>query len=468
MGKTAIIGAGISGLTTAFALLEESRKRGTEADLVILEADTRPGGKIRTDSVDGYLCEWGPNGFLNNSPPTLELCSMLGVGARLVGASEAASKNRFLLLSGRLEPVPISPPSFLRSPILPFWSRLRVALEPFIPRGKGEETVLEFASRRLGRGLATTLVDAMVTGIYGGDPGELSVDAAFPRLRRLETNHGSLIRGAIALAREKRRKRKSEGGDRDGPAIQTGPSGSLTSLRGGLGELIDALVQRIGLEKIELGTPVAAIVEAENGLEVRTSAGGIPVDQVVVTVPSYRAAPMLSGLSEELARGLEDFPYAPVAVVCLGFEAKKVTRTPEGFGFLVPGREGLPILGCLFSSSIYPGRAPEGRVLLRAMLGGRRQGRIVEEGEEILLSKTLELLRPVLGLEGDPELVRIYRYPRAIPQYTLGHLDRVAKVEALADRWPGLHLSGNSYHGVAMNNCVENAFDLGKRLAGGG
>jgi oxygen-dependent protoporphyrinogen oxidase len=470
MNRVLVVGAGISGLSTAFSLLEESRRLGRPLDLQVLESAPRAGGKICTERTGGFVCEWGPDGFLDNSPPTLELCGSLGLEPRLVQASEVAGKRRFLLRSGRLVELPASPPGFLLSPVLPLRSRLRVLLEPFIGRKTDglEESVAAFARRRLGAGFARILVDAMVTGIYGGDPEELSVEAAFPRLKKLEAEHGSLIRGAVALARARRRERQAarQEAGAEAKGLQTGPGGRLTSLRTGLSELVEALASRLGTERLHCGAGVERVFEHDGRLAVEAGGQNLEADQVVVSLPPHRARELLGGLSSELAEALSSFPTAPIAVACLGFRREQVGHPLDGFGFLVPGGEKLSLLGCLFSTSIYPERAPEGHVLLRAMLGGRRQPHVVDQPEEAIAIRTLELLGPVLRIQGPPVLCRVVRHRRAIPQYTVGHLARVAAVQRAAERWPGLHITGNAFHGVSLNDCIRTGLELGSKLAG--
>jgi protoporphyrinogen/coproporphyrinogen III oxidase len=468
MGKTIIVGGGISGLSTAFGLLRESRRLGKEPDLLVLESSPRPGGKIWSERVDGYLCEWGPDGFLDNAPTTLELSRELGLEDRLVRAGAQASKRRFLLLGGKLQALPASPPAFLTSPLLPLRGRLRVLLEPFIRRAPAgvEESVAAFASRRLGKAFASVLVDAMVTGIYGGNAEELSVAAAFPRLKRLEAEHGSLVRGALALARERRRARKAQpAAGREDATIQTGPSGTLTSLRGGLSELTEALGREIGGDRLRTGAPAGRLLQRDGGLAVEIQGEVLSAERVVLAMPAQAAGEMVGGLSPRLGEMLRALPIAPIAVVCMGFRREQVRHPLDGFGFLVPHSEGLPLLGCIFSTSVYPDRGPEGRVLLRALLGGRRAPEVVEDTPEGLIRRALAILGPLLGIEGEPEMARAVRHRHAIPQYTLGHLERIAAAEREAATWPGLTLTGNAYHGVSMNDCIKNGLELGRKLA---
>ena len=436
----------------------------------VLEASSRAGGKIWSERVGGYLCEWGPDGFLDNVPETLDLCRELGLTDRLVRAGGPAAHRRFLLLGGRLVALPSSPPGFLTSPMLPIRGRLRVLLEPFIRRRRaaGEETVADFARRRLGASFARVLVDAMVTGIYGGNPHELSVAAAFPRLHRLEVEHGGLVRGALALRRQRRRERKAAGvaAKGAGEGIQTGPSGTLTSMRGGLSELVDALVRDIGPDRVHLGRPIRRVLQtSDGGLALDLGGERVEADRVVLSVPAANASELVSELSAPLASGLREFPTAPIAVACLGFRRDQVDHPLDGFGFLAPHSEGVPMLGCIFTASVYPGRVPDGHVMLRALLGGRRCPEIVGQGDDGVIRTAMDILRPLLGIRGEPEMAKTVQHPRAIPQYTLGHLGRVAEAERQAARWPGLVLAGNAYHGVGLNDCIRNGLALGRSLA---
>lgn len=451
MRDVAVIGGGVSGLATAWRLLQAQ----PALDLEVLEAGARPGGTIGTRRVGGFSIEIGPNGVLDRDPATIDLARDLGLGDDLVTAS-AAARRRYLCVDGRLEALPASPPALLTTGTLSWLGRLRLAAEPFIRRRDDgtEESVAAFARRRLGAEAARVLIDAAVTGIFAGDPERLSVAAAFPRLVALEREHGSLVRGALA-ARKMR--------------AAAGPSG-LVSLRGGMGQLIDRLAASLGAERLRHGTGVEAIerLDAASGGAYRLRcAGGHVVEarRVIVATPAFIAAPLLEPLAPAAASSLDAIPYAPVAVVALGYRRDAVAHPLDGFGFLCPDQEDRPALGCLFSSTVYPGlRAPEEHVLLRFLMGGRRHPERADGADDALVAAASAEAEALLGARGAPVVTDVIRWPRGIPQYEIGHRARVAAAEAaLATAAPGIVLTGNAYHGVSLNDCAARARQLAER-----
>lgn len=411
--KIAILGAGIAGLAAAHHLTRHGHQ------VTVFEAGNRPGGNVRTEEVDGCLVEWGPNGFLDNEPATLELVAELGLGERLVRARESAAR-RFVWRDGALRELPAKPPQFLTSDCLPLRHRLRAAFEPFAAGPpEGDETVDDFARRRLGRGAAEILVDAFVTGVFAGDPRRLSLASAFPKLHRLEREHGSLLRGA-----------RARGGG-------VGPRGTLTSFDAGLQVLIDRLTAGLDLR---LGEPVGSLP------------GGY--DRVVCTLPPRRAAAILPGRLGELVGRI---PTAPVAVVALVFDdpAAMTPAIPDAFGFLVPRGQGLRILGALYSSSIYASRAAAGRRLFRVLVGGRRDPAAVELDDASLLDLVAADLGRAWGRFPPPRAVRVIRHPLGIPQYEVGHAELLAAIAATCP--PELRLAGSGYRGVSLNQCIAEA-----------
>ena len=450
--RIAIVGAGISGLATAYRLREGARERGRDLALTILEAGPQPGGTVGTSSDGGFRVESGPNGFLDAKPETLRLCRDLGLDDELLRSSDAA-RRRFLLRGDRLEELPTSPPAFLRSPVLSRRGRLRVLAEPWIrprPPDGAEETVADFGRRRLGAEAVDGLLDPMVSGVYAGDPARLSLDACFPRIAELERDHGSLIRAQIALRRERRAAGEAAGGP-------SGPGGTLTSLAPGLVSLVDALARTLG-EGIHTGTEVRSVEAGPGGSHrVRVEGGeDLEADLVVLACPAHAAARILALRSPDPASALEAIAYAPAAVIGLGFDREAVRHPLEGFGFLVPGRENRKILGTLWTSSIYPGhRAPEGAVLLRSIVGGARRPEMMELDDAELVAAVRGELRSILGIDADPVHTRVVRWPRAIPQYEIGHRERVARAEGALPG--GIRLTGNAYRGVALNDCTREA-----------
>lgn len=457
MQRVVVIGGGIAGLATAQALL--ARRPGL--DLVLLEADDRLGGNIRTSTEEGFTLEWGVNGFLNNVPETLELIEELGMTPELLPSNQAAAK-RFLFRDGRTWEIPLKPPAFFRSGLLSRRGRLRILGEPFArPRPAGDETVFAFAARRIGPEAARVMVDAMVSGVYAGDSRVLSLKSTFPRMEEMERVHGSLVKALIAKQREAKRAGAKPSG---GPA---GPAGALTSFRSGMESLVTRLGERIGPERIRLGTPVTSVERRGNDpvYVVRTATGEVPCDHLVIAAPARHAARFLSSLDAPLTRELEGIAYAGLAVVALAWEEADLEAAPDGFGFLVPRGEGLRILGCLWDSSVFPCRAPAGHVLVRAMIGGAQDPDAVGLSDEELLAITRRDLELSMGIHATPRLVRIYRHPLGIPQYLVGHADRLARIDERLQGLPGVALAGNSYRGVAVNNCAKEAKELGIRWA---
>jgi protoporphyrinogen/coproporphyrinogen III oxidase len=481
--RVVVVGGGITGLATAVHLRDRAAEVEGGLEVVVLEAADRPGGNIRTDRIDGFTIEQGPNGFLDNAPATLELVRRLGLEPRMRRADESAAR-RFLYRGGRLHQLPAGPLGFLRSPVLSVKGRLRVFAEPFAgrrPEG-ADESVYDFAARRIGPEAAAVLVDAMVSGVFAGNVHQLSLQSAFPRMARMEAEHGSLVKAMVAGMRRKRAERRAapetgspatgKGGGGGGPA---GPGGTLTSFHGGLDTMVDGLV-RAAAESVRLRAHAASIrarqdVDAprdgvEAGLRarsdtarwsVRTAAGeDLTADAVVVATPSPVAAPLLEPLDAALGLAIRQIETASLAVVALGYRAEDIPDL-SGFGFLVPRGTGPRILGCLWDSSIFPGRAPDGRVLIRVMIGGAHDPDAVTLERDALLDIVRADLHTTMGLDADPVLTRVYRWPLGIAQYRVGHQERLDRIHARLERHPGLWVAGSSFYGISMNACFEKA-----------
>ncbi len=451
--RIGVIGAGPSGLAVAWELLARGRARGMEPQVDVYERAARPGGNVWTDAVDGYQIEQGPEGFLDSAPRTLELAREVGLGARVVSATDAAAA-RYVYADGRLHAVPTGPISFLRSPLLPLPARLRVLTEPFRRAGgDADESVLAFATRRLGAAAAERLVGAMVAGVYAGDAAGLSMPAAFPRLATMEREHGSLTAALLASRRAARKAGRRAGG----PA---GPSGRLTSFAGGMRELIEGLARAQG-GRLHLATGAVAVEPAGARWRVHFEGADEVFDRVIVTTPPWHAGRLLRAADPELGATLDRIPGAPIAAVAFGFDRAALRGVNVGgFGFLVPKGQGLRILGSLWSSSIFPGRAPAGHVLLRTLVGGARDPEAGELEDDRLLELVRRDLATAMGIRAAPAFVRIYRHPRGIPQYTVGHLARLRTLHERLARLPGLLLHGNGYRGISVNDCVRFAAEV--------
>lgn len=451
--RIGVIGAGPSGLATAWEIVSRAEAGAMDVQVEVYDRAARPGGNVWTDLVDGYRVEHGPEGFLDSAPRTLELAAELGLADRLVAASDTGRK-RYVYAGGRLHLLPSDPIAFLRSGILSLPGRLRVFTEPFRPVGTADdESVLAFATRRIGGEAARRLVGAMVAGIYAGDPTALSMPAAFPRLAAMERDHGSLTRALVASRRAARKARRRAAG----PA---GPAGTLTSFVGGLRELVEGFSRRLG-SRLHLNAEVREVRRAGNRWRLSVGSRDEDFDRLVITAPPWHAAALLASVDPGLARPLDQIPWAPVTAVALGFADSAVAGIDlDGFGFLVPAGQGIRLLGCLWSSSIFPARASPGHVLLRALVGGARDPEAAGYDDEQLLRLVRDDLATTMGLDREPELVRIYRFPRAIPQYTLGHLKRLRALQSRLEQLPGLHLHGNGYQGIALNDSLRLAGDV--------
>jgi len=448
--RVIVVGGGPSGLVLGRELLT----RGAGAvDVTVYEAQMHPGGKAWTEREGGYLIERGPEGFLDSAPATLALARDVGLADRLLPASAKASK-RYLFSRGALRLVPTNPAAFLASGVLTLGGRLAVLGEPFRARTRSaDETVASFARRRLGREAATTLVGAMVRGVYAGDAEALSMPSAFPRLAALEREHGSLVRALMAL----RWSKLGEGGGSDERGGPAGPSGRLTSFESGMAELGEALATALAGHFV-LGRPAVAVSRVGAGWRVEFADGRSEFcDAVALATEPWRAARLVAGLGGALTAVLAEIPAAPVVVVALGFGAYDIRHPLDGFGFLVPPNEPLRMLGCLWSSATFAHRAPAGRVLLRVMLGGPKDAAVLDLPDDRLVRLVLGELDRTMGLRGSPDMIRIIRWPTGIPQYTLGHGDRLVRIARELERLPGLYLVGNGYRGIALNDCVVSA-----------
>jgi protoporphyrinogen/coproporphyrinogen III oxidase len=456
MSRVIIVGGGIAGLSTAFEL---TRQAAGPIDVTVLEGAGRAGGNLRTEHLGGYVCEWGPNGFLDNVPETLALVRHLGIADRLLAGNKRAER-RFIYRGGRLHELPGSPVGFALSALLSLSGRLRVMGEPFAAsRPEGDETIHAFAARRIGREAADVLIDSMVSGVFGGNARELSLRACFPKMWDMETRHGGLVKAMLA----KRRERRAPSG-----APMGAPAGHLTSFAGGTEDLVHALERALaprvqtacGVRRVHprvTGAPAGWLVDLEDGRSLEAEA-------VVLAGSAASSATLVDGFDAELTRVLRQIPTAPLAVVCLGYESARLDTPLNGFGFLVPRGEGIAILGALWDSSIYAGRAPEGRALIRVMVGGAHDPSAVALDDDTLVGVARADLVTTMGLTIEPVFSHVFRHPGGIPQYTVGHLDRLSAIDERLLGHPGLFLAGNSYRGVSINACVAEAGPLAERV----
>ena len=457
MKKVIIIGGGISGLSTAWLLRDKAHQAGVELDLTLLEKEQQVGGKIKSIREEGYTCEWGPNGFLDSKPQTLDLCRAIGVEKDLHRSNDNARK-RFIFSGGELHSLPEGGPSFLKSRLISWPGKLRLALEPtpFVasaPVGV-DETLAAFGRRRLGREALDKLIAPMVSGIFAGDPETMSLVSCFPRIAELEREYGGLIKAMIMLAKKK----KKDVAEGKVVSSAAGPGGVLTSFREGIQYLSDALLASLE-DVIKRGSVVVSVekgggapyrVRCEDGTEYEA-------DLVIAASPAFAVADILDGFDAEISGVLRQIPYASMTVICFGYERERIAHSLDGFGYLIPKKEGCNTLGTLWDSSMFENRAPDNKVLLRSMMGGACFPEYVTLSDDEVVARVRRDLKATMGIEASPSFVRVFRHEQAIPQYTVGHGQRLDALERLLKVHPGLILTGNSYRGIGLNDCVAAA-----------
>ena len=459
-----VVGGGISGLTAAYLAGRAGH------DVLCLEPGT-PGGLMRTERHDGFLCEVGPQAVLDNAPDTLALIASLGLEERAVRANAAAGR-RFIYSKGRLHPLPVSPPALLRSRLLSWSGKLRLLREPFVRRPAvpdDDETIAAFGARRLGDEAARTLLATFVIGVFAGAADQLAIAAALPRLAAMERTHGSLFR-ALTQMRKGAKQRANQGAGNVG-----GGRPRSLSFPGGLAELPAALAQALG-PRLRRERVVTIAARARGGWRVAVESADDPTreheaDAVVVATEAAAAASLLGPILPEAA-GLRAIETAPVAVCTLGFRdasAKPLNMDLDAYGFLVARGESPKMLGCQYESSTFPGRAPPGDVLLRCILGGAGPGfdpGVVERPDERVIEDTVSDLKTITGLARAPDFARVWRHPAGIPQPRPGHLRLVAAIDAGLRRHPGLFLLGHAVRGVGVNESIRAATAFAASLDG--
>ncbi|HUQ73072.1 MAG TPA: protoporphyrinogen oxidase [Planctomycetaceae bacterium] len=466
--RIAVIGGGLTGLAAAHRLTELAAEQGRALDITLYEAGPRLGGIVGTVERDGYLIDTGADSFITNKPGALQLCQRIGLESRLQ-ATEPRYRGALVLHDGRPVPVPegfqlLSPSALwpvLKSPILSLAGKLRVAREYFIPprMDTSDETLASFVRRRFGSEVLDRLVQPLVGGIYTSDPEKLSLAATLPRFLEMERKYGSLIRAAKIAKPQALDEDRISGGAR---------YGLFAGLRGGMQDLVDALVTRMNAScRAELNSPVESVT-MDSPPDSATDASRSPIyrlrfrdaseetfDAVLVTLPAYRTADVLQSLDTDLATQLRGIEYASSSIVVTGHALKDVRDPLNAFGLVIPHIERRRILAVSFSSRKFPNRAPDGRVLLRTFVGGAMQPELFDLDDEATIRLVRDELAATLGVTGEPDFAMVVRYPRAMPQYHLGHLDRVAEIERLTAQHRGLTLAGNAYRGVGVPDAIH-------------
>ena len=445
---TVVVGGGLAGLGTASLL----RERGDH--VALFEKEDQPGGKVRSVREDGFVVEMGPLGWLDREPVVGDLVAGLGLTPLV---ANDVQKDRSLYKDGGLIALPTGGMSFLTSKVLSFHAKLRLGCELFIPaRRHGEESIASFATRRFGKHVAETFFGAMVSGIYGGDSEKLSVHAAFPLMAGWEYESGSCMRGALKHMRKKSRDIKQ------GRLKKT--SGTLCSLPGGLGDFTDAAAAQLG-SNYRGGNALEAVTKVGELWELHQEGAVVArARNLVLAVPAREAARLLGAVGKELVAVADSIPGNNLCVVTGAWRRDRVQNDLQSFGFIALRGHGFRPLGVQYASSIFPDQSPRDMVQLRVLIGGSFDPTVADLSDQELQQECFGPLHKLLGVQGDPERVWIRRVAGGIPQYTVGHLERVAAFDAMEKRMPGLYFAGDSLHGVGVNAVLKRALVVANRL----
>jgi oxygen-dependent protoporphyrinogen oxidase len=493
MKRVVIIGGGITGLAAAHRLLERSHESGKQVDLTVLEAGSRVGGIVQTRERDGFLLESGPDSFISEKPEALALVKRLGLESHLIETNQHHRRS-FIVRQGRLLPLPegfhLLAPSrlwpFVKTGIFSWSGKARMALDLLLPRrglngnktgNKADESLAEFVRRRLGTEALERMAQPMVGGIYTADPERLSLQATMPRFLEMEREHRSLIR---ALRKQNSRTVSEEGGSETSGARYS----LFLSFDRGMQVLTDTLEERIsslgsqlstgeasGQTAIRVNTAVESIT-LEEGISERspkwklTTSGHetLHADAICLALPAYVSSRLLGTVDPQMAAELAEISYASSSTINLGFKREDIPHPLDGFGFVVPFIEKRSLIACTFSSVKFAGRAPAGDVLVRAFVGGALQPELLELDEDELLGRVLGDLRELLGIERAPLFSEVTKWERSMPQYHVGHLERVKRIEARLAALSSLVLAGNAYLGLGIPDCIRSGEAAADRI----
>jgi oxygen-dependent protoporphyrinogen oxidase len=461
--RVAVVGGGISGLTAAYTLAQ-ARELGVPVSELLIEADNRLGGVVRTDHLEGFVLEGGPDSFISEKPEAAALCHELGLGDLLIGSNDD-ERQTYILHKGRLVPLPeglmlLTPTRirpFLKSPLIPLFSKVMVATEWFVTPTKPrdyDESIATFVRRHFGKAMLENIVDPLLAGVYGGEAKSLSVESVLPRFREMENQYGSLIRGAMATTRKMKKGAKSN------EYGESSVNSLFVTLRNGLGDLTKALESRLDASRIHLGQRVVSIERTKHHwkspYKIRCEGNqAYEADAIILALPVHACATFFPTLPEDLADAFRAIPYSSAITVNLGFDEEVAAALPPGFGFLVPRKERSRLLACTFVHRKFPNRAPRGKALLRCFLGGTRDPEVMNLSNNEIIPLVRQELRNILGLEVAPLFSLISRWPSAMAQYTVGHEDHIMRITNLLEKYPRLYLAGNAYSGIGLSDCIR-------------
>jgi protoporphyrinogen/coproporphyrinogen III oxidase len=467
MKRVVVVGGGIAGLATAFYLLRRARESGMPVHCTLLEKDRRLGGKIVTTRERGFIIEGGPDSFISQKPEGAQLCRDAGLGGDLLPSNDAVYRTR-LLRNGRLIPFPdgfrLAVPTklwpFVKSPLLSPLGKLRMGLDLVLPprRETSDESLADFITRRLGREALERIAGPIMSAIYVADPERMSVQSTFPMFVELERKYGSLTRGII-------RARRAAAAARPGRA----PPAVFTSLRDGMGSLVEALARALDGAEVRTGVEVGTVERTgEGGYRLALTDGvTLEADALVLATPAMETARLVAPWQPALAADLSAIRYVSSATINLAYRDADLAGVTGGggFGFVVPRDEPAGILAFTWSCRKFDGRAPEGCQLVRAFVGGARHEESSRLPEAALISLVRDELRRVMGITADPVGAWVYPWPEGNAQFDVGHLDRIDRIERTAAATPGLHLVGGAYRGVGIPDCARGAKKAAETIA---
>jgi len=457
MKRVIVVGGGIAGIAAAHRLAELASANSLSIDITLLEASSRLGGSIATERVGDFLIEAGPDSFITEKPWALRLCERIGLTPRLV-STQSAYQKIYIVHDGKLVELPegfflLAPTRvwpFIQTSLFSWPGKLRMAMELLLPRGEvnDDESLGAFVRRRFGREALERVAQPLVGGIYASDPDQLSLNATMPRFKEMEQKNRSVIYAMWSAQRERAKNREAGSGAR---------WSLFVTLSGGMQELVDTIAQRLPEGTVRLNSPATNLNRnADNTWRVTVDGKEIiEADAVILAAPAFRSANLLAQVASNAAAEMKNISYASTATVSLAYRREDFPHAPDSFGFVVPAVEKRKIMACTFSSLKYPGRAPEGHILLRAFVGGGLQPELFGDDDRTMEKNVGDELASLLGVTARPQFARVWRHPNSMPQYHVGHEACVKRIETVLQQFPTLALAGSAYHGVGISDCVR-------------
>ena len=473
--RIAIIGGGTAGLAAAYEL-EKARATGASVEYTLFEERARLGGSLASEIVNGAVLERGPDSFLTEKPAAAELCRELGLGDQLIPSNDAARKT-YIVVRNRLVALPdglmfLVPTKLIPTaltPLFSFGTKMRMAMELLHPPrpAMGDESVAALVERHFGREAVDRLADPLLSGIYGGDATQLSAQTVLARMVEMERQYGSLTRGMLAAHGKMRAMAKTSSNKAQGGTTRP----IFTALRGGMQQLVDALVARLDPASVRTATPVRAIAKTDGGWSVATGNAREEYDGLIMAAPAWVAGALLGPSDAALGADLRGIPYSSSITINLVYNETKIGRLPKGFGFLVPAVEGRSMLACTFVHRKFLGRTPAGKAVFRAFLGGTKKEALLDAPDDELVAVVRREMSEILGAKVfsasvEPEHAQVSRWRRAMAQYAVGHKDRMDRIKERVAALPGLRLAGNAYDGIGVPDCIRLGRNSARDLVG--